>query len=163
MKKIISKLSIVNNNKTSAILALLIVSLIVLGCGGKPEMPAESASQTLVKNSMSDLADAVDKNDFKAFREKASKDFQATVSEDKLKTTFASFVEKKDIIVPILREAAGKDTKFSPAPAMREESGNYILVAGGTTDTADSKVKIDNEYVWRDGAWKLLKVMVNFQ
>lgn len=158
MKKLIN--AFVNNNKTSAILALLIVSLIVLGCNAKPDMPSESTSQSLVKTSISDLADAVDKNDFKAFREKASKDFQSTISEDKLKSTFASFVEKKDVIVPILRDAASKDPAFSPAPSMREESGNYILVTNGTSKAKDGEVKFENEYVWRDSAWKLLKIKV---
>ena len=160
MKKIIDKLSFVNNNKTSAVLALLIVSLIVLGCGGKPEMPTESASQSLVKTSLSDLADAIDKNDFKAFREKASADFQASLTEEKVKAAFQTLVTNKVENVPILRDAAGKNPTFSPAPSMREESGNYILVTNGESVAANGKVKFENEYVWRNGAWKLLKISV---
>lgn len=150
-------------NKYSAILPLLIVFLVILGCGGKPEMPAESVTQSLVKTSLSDLADAVDKEDFKAFRDKASQDFQSSFTEAQLKSTFQSFIDKKDVIVPVLREASGKDAKFSSAPAIREEKGNYILVANGNTATADADVKFENEWVYRDNAWKLLKIKVNLQ
>lgn len=150
-------------NKYSAISALLILFLVVLGCGGKPDMPAESVTQTLVKTSLSDLADAVDKGDFKAFREKASADFQSSVSEAQLNTTFKSYVDNKADVVPILRSAAGKDAKFSPAPSMREESGSYVLVANGSSPSSDGEVKFENEWVWRDSAWKLLKIKVNPQ
>ncbi len=157
------KLFSLNSNKTSAILALLIVGLIVLGCGGKPEMPPESTTQSLIKTGITDLADAVDKGDFKAFREKASTDFQSSFTEAQLKTTFQKYVDQKDVIVPILKKAAGKDVKFSPAPSMREEKGSYILVANGTIETGDEDIKelkTEFEWVWRDGAWKLLKIKV---
>lgn len=160
------KNKIANKNKVSAILAVLIVSLIILGCGGKPEMPPESTTQSLLKTSMTDLADAIDKNDFKAFRDKASADFQASLSEDKLKSTFKTFVDKKEIFVPILKQAGTKDGKFDPAPSMREEKGNYILVAKGKTEVEDDlakQVNFDNEWVWRDGAWKLLKIVVKVE
>lgn len=151
---------ITNSNKTSAVIALLIVGLIVLGCGGKPEMPAESASQALVKTSITDLADAIDKNDFKAFREKASADFQASLSEEKVKDAFKELVKNKEANVPVMRDAAGKNPTFSPAPTIREEKGNYILVTKGETAATDGKVKFENEYVWRGGEWKLLKISV---
>lgn len=152
------------SNKISAFLAMLIIILIVLGCSAvKPEMPAESVTQSLVKTSLSDLADAIDKEDFKAFREKTSKDFQSTFTEAQLKTTFQSFIDKKDVIVPVLREAGGKDSKFSPSPSMREENGNYILVANGSAAAADAEVKFENEWVYRDNAWKLLKIKVDLQ
>ena len=161
MKKIINKLSFVGNNKSSAVIAMLIVSLIVLGCGGKPEMPAESVSQSLVKSTLSDFADAIDKGDFKAFREKTSAEFQKDITEEKLKATFKDFMDKKELIVPILREAAGKDTKFSPTPSIRD--ADYVLETKGETETADNKVKIDNGYVWRDGVWKLLEIKVELK
>ena len=153
-------------NKTTFALAILIVALVVLGCNSKPEMPSDSAVQTLVKSTISDLADATNAGDFKSLRSKASQDFQSSVSEEKLNTTFKSFVENKEVVVPGLREAAGKDAKFTAPPSIREESGNYILVANGSTPVngeAFTQVKFNNEYVWRDGAWKLLKVSVNME
>ncbi len=160
MKKL-NKLSFVNNNKTSAIIALLIVSLIILGCGGKPDMPNDSAVQSLVKTTMSDFGDAIDKGDFKAFREKSSKDFQDSFTEAQLKTTFQPYITNKETNVPLLRKAAVGTPTFSPAPALREEKGNYILVANGNIPIEGediSKVPFETEYIWRDGAWKLLKI-----
>lgn len=159
MKKFIN----LKSNKSSAIIALLILGLIVIGCGGKPEMPPESTTQSLIKTGITDLADAVDKGDFKAFRDKASADFQSSFTEAQLKSTFQKYIDQKDVIVPLLKKAAGKDVKFSPAPSMREEKGNYILVANGNIELNDEDVKelkVEFEWVWRDGAWKLLKIKV---
>lgn len=159
MKKFMS----LNSNKSSALLALLIVGLIVLGCGGKPEMPPESTTQGLIKTGITELADGVEKGDFKSMRDKASADFQSSFTEAQLKTTFQKYIDQKDVIVPLLKKAAGKDVKFSPAPSMREEKGNYVLVANGTIPLDDPDVKelkVEFEWVWRDGAWKLLKIKV---
>ena len=114
----------------------------------------------MVKTSLSDLTDAIDKNDFKAFREKASADFQASLTEEKVKDAFKDLVKNKEENVPVMRDAAGKTPTFSPAPTIREESGNYILVTKGETAATGGKVKFENEYVWRSGEWKLLKISV---
>jgi hypothetical protein len=147
-------------NKYSAILPLLIVFLVILGCGGKPEMPAEADTQNLVKTTTADFADAIDKQDFATFREKASKELSSQYTNDQMKTTFKDFVENKDQIVPILRDASKMNAKFSPAPAIREEKGNYILVTDGSFDTKPVPTRFTNEYVWQDGKWKLLKINV---
>ncbi len=159
MKKFIN----LSSNKTSAILALLIVGLIVLGCGGKPEMPPESTTQGLIKTGLTDLAEGVEKGEFKTLRDKASADFQSSFTEAQLKSTFQKYIDQKDVIVPLLKKAAGKDVKFSPAPSMREEKGSYILVANGSIEVNEESVKelkVEFEWVWRDGAWKLLKIKV---
>lgn len=161
MKTIIKKSRFGKSIKIPAALSLLVLFLMIAagGCGGgKPDMPSESATQALVKSSLKDFADAVEKGDFKTFRENASKDFQSQFKEEQLKTTFTPFIEKKEVAVPILRSAAGMNAKFSAPPAIREESGNYILVANGNFDTTPAKTRFTNEYVWRDGAWKLLKI-----
>ena len=153
-------------NRVPVIFVFLIVALIASACGGKPDMPAESVSQTMVKSTISDLADAANTGNFKVIRAKASLDFQQSVSEEKLVSTFQRYVDAKDTTVPLLRQAIGKDAKFSPAPTMREESGNYILVTIGSfaiDGAVFEQVKFNNEYVWRDGAWKLLKVSVDME
>lgn len=153
---------IIKNNQKSAILALLTIVFTALACSGtKPEMPNTAAVQSLIKSSMAEFADAVDKNDFATFKKNASADFQQQFSDDQLKSSFKVFVDKKDQVVPILRDAAAKDAKFSPDPTIREENGNYILVAKGTLDSAETETKFDTEYVWRDNSWKLLKFFVN--
>ena len=153
-----SKFTFGKNTKISAAFAILILLGIVLGCSGtKPEMPAESVSQGLVKDTLTAFADAVDKGDFAAFRDKASKDFQSTYTADQMKTTFKVFIDKKDQTVPILKSAAGMNPTFSTPPAIREEKGNYFLVLKGTMDTKPAKTRFDNEYLWRDNSWKIIK------
>jgi hypothetical protein len=153
-----SKFRFGKNTQFTAALALLILLGIVIGCGGsKPEIPAESVSQGLVKSTLADFADAVDKGDFTSFRDKASKDFQATYTVDQMKTVFKVFIDKKDQTVPILKSAAGMNPTFSTPPAIREEKGLYILVLKGTMATTPAKTRFDNEYVWRDNSWLMLK------
>jgi len=152
--------------QASALFVLLVITLLAAGCEGKPEKPTEAASQALVKSTISDLADALNTGNFKVIRAKASEDFQMSVSEEKLIETFKTYAESKDTTVPILRQAGGKDAKFSPAPDVREEKGSYVLVTNGSFPVAESvfeEVKFDNEYVWRNGAWKLLKISVEIK
>lgn len=159
-----NKLNFKVSNKLSAVLVLMIVVLVALACSGsKPEMPNDAAVQSLVKGTMSDFTDGVDKGDFSALRNNASQDFQSQFAEDKLKTTFKDFSDKKALIVPILRTTSGMTPKFSAPPSIREENGNYVLVANGTFDTTPAGTRFANEYVWRDNAWKLLKVGVFLQ
>ena len=151
-------------NKVSAVFALLIAIFVIMGCGTtKPELPSDSAVQALVKTTVSDFAGAVDKGDFTAFRETASKDFQSQFTADTLKTSFQTFTDKKELAVPILKSAAGMTPKFTSPPSIREESGNYILVTDSTFDTTPAATKATNEYVWRDNQWKLLKVGIFLQ
>src|SRR5436853_7434714 len=93
-------------NKYSAILPLLIVFLVILGCGGKPEMPSEADTQNLVKTTTADFADAIDKQDFTSFKEKGSKELSSQFTNDQMKTSIKGFIDKKEDIVPILRDAS---------------------------------------------------------
>ncbi len=155
------KFSFGKNNKTSAVLAMLVIFLVALGCSS-PEKPAaaptDAESQTLVKNTAAEFADAVEKGDFAAFKANASKEFQTQFSDEQMKTTFKSFTDQKKVIVPILRDASKMNAKFTTPPAVREEQGYSILVANGTFDTDPQPLKFTNEYVYQDGKWKLLKI-----
>lgn len=146
-------------------IALLALFLVALGCSAeKPSAPpTEAEAQVLVKATMSEFADAIDKGDFAAFKANASKEFQSQFTDEQLKTTFKPFTDQKAAVVPILRDAAKKNVAFSGAPAVREEKGYSIIATGGTIDSDPQPVKINNEYVYQDGKWKLLKVEVVLQ
>lgn len=164
MKKTIYQNTFGKYNRYSALAALMIMILVVLGCGGgeKPSAPpTEAEAQTLVKNTMSDFAKAVETGDFKAFRENTAKEFQSQYTEEQVKTTFKSYTDKKDLVAPILREATTMNPTFSPAPAVREEKGYSLLTTNGTFDTSEVPTKFQNEYVYQDGKWKLLKIQIN--
>jgi hypothetical protein len=163
MKKSIYEFMFGKNNKYTAVFALLVVFLVVAGCGGeKPSgPPTEAEAQTLLKNTMSEFASAIESGNFDSFRGNTSKEFQNQFSDAQVKTTFKSFTDRKEDIAPILKEAAGMNPKFSPAPSIREEKGYHILVTNGQFDTTPVAVKFQNEYVYQDGKWKLLKIQVN--
>ncbi len=146
-------------NKMSAIAALLILAFVILGCGGtKPEMPDDSAVQSLIKTTTADFTDAVDKGDFKSLRDKASADFQNQFSEDALKSAFKVYTDHKEDISPMFHSAQAMTPTIAPAPAIREEKGSYILTVLGSYATTPAATGFNYEYVWRDNAWKLLTI-----
>lgn len=149
------------NNQISALAVLLALVIFALGCGAeKPSAPpTEAEAQTLVKNTTADFANAIEKEDFKTFRENSSKEFQSQFSDDQVKTTFKSFIDQKTLIAPILQDAAKMTPKFTTPPTVKEEKGYSILVTDGTFET-DPATKFTNEYVFQDGKWKLLKINV---
>lgn len=156
-----NKINTRKQNRVSAVAAIFVLFLIALGCSAeKPSAPpTEAEAQALVKSTMSDFAGAVEKGDFKAFRENSSKEFQSQFSDDQAKTTFKSFTDQKELIAPLLKEASTMTPKFTTPPAVREEKGYSILVANGTFET-DPATKFTNEYVYQDGKWKLIKINV---
>jgi hypothetical protein len=162
MKKNIREFIFGKHNKYTAMLAVMAVFLVVLGCGGeKPSAPpTEAEAQTLLKSTLSDFAGAIDTGNFATFRGNASKEFQTQFSEDKVKETFKTFVDKKEDVAPILKEAATMNPKFTTAPSIREEKGYSILVANGEFATSPVATKFTNEYVYQDGKWKLLKINI---
>lgn len=155
------KINLKQNNKLSALAAIMALIIIALGCGAeKPSAPpTETEAQTLVKSTMTDFASAIEKGDFKNFRENSSKEFQSQFSDEQVKTTFKSFTDQKELIVPILQEAAKMTPKFTSPPTVREENGYSVLVTNGSFET-EPATKFTNEYVYQDGKWKLLKINV---
>ncbi len=152
-------------NKTSAFIAVLTLLLMMLGCSAeKPAAPpTEVESQALVKSTLSDFANAIDKGDFKTFKVNASEEFQTQFSDDQLKTSFKSFIDNKAEIVPILRDAATKNAKFASVPVPHEEKGYSLLTTDGTVDSEPQPVEVKNDYVYQNGKWKLLKIGVELK
>ncbi|MCU1289918.1 MAG: hypothetical protein JWN60_2147 [Acidobacteria bacterium] len=124
------------------------------------ELPANSELQALVKETTEDFAEAVENDDFSELYSKASSDFQSQYTEAEIKNVFKTFTEKKDVVSPILNKTSQVDAEFSPAPSLRTEKGLKILVTDGSFPTKPYEVKFEYEYIWRDGAWKLLKILV---
>lgn len=159
------KKTIYGKNTMTAILAVMTLLVIGIACGGeKPSAPpTEAEAQALVKNTMSDFAAAVDKNDFAAFKANTSKEFQSQYTDDQLKSQFKVFTDQREAVMPILRDAATKNVVFSPAQSVKDENGYSVLVANGTIDSDPQAVKVTNEYVYQDSKWKLLKIGVQLQ
>lgn len=125
------------------------------------ELPPNSQVESLVKETVSELADAIESGDFSDLYAKSSMDFQATVKKEQLPTTYKSFLDQKKNVVPLLRKVGSMSAKFSAPPSLRTEKGLSILVANGNFATTPVPVRFEYEYVLRGGEWKLLKLVTN--
>lgn len=147
------------SNLTS-MLALALLVFVGLACSGgeKAELPKDDEIQSLLKKTASDFATAVEKEDFSDFMKTTSNDFQKQFDNQKMKTGFASFIEKKEQVVPILQQASAANAQFSPAPALKDENGFTILETKGKYALDPYPVEFENSYVRENGAWRLIRV-----
>jgi hypothetical protein len=175
------------SNGLNGLLSLAIIGLIVLGCtcgdsldlsnlgetgnasndptpppfGDKSgSMPDDTLIRALVKETMADFAYAVSTNDFTKIHDKASTDFQRTVTVERMQREFKIFVDRKTRYLPSLSKIASTEVDFSEEPSLRTEQGLDILITKGKYPTKPMAVNFDLEYVKRDGRWKLLKLIV---
>jgi hypothetical protein len=146
--------------------ALLIVAaavLIVFGHTGisAQRLPTVIQTNAMLRQTILDFADAVEAEDFKIFHAKASEDFQATFTPEDLQTSFQSFIDKKELILPALRTIKGKRAQFTKGPLIRTEKKYKILVAKGSFATTPYWTDYEIEYIWTGREWKLLVVKLS--
>lgn len=190
MKRSINSIFFGGNTLISGIIALAVVGSIALGCncnksfdlgnissssnsssgtskdapadtGKNGDVPSDSVVEGLVKDSTEQFAEAIQSEKFDDFRSNASTDFQNTYSADEMRDAFKSYINKKSLVVPILRKAKDADADFTTPPSIRTEKGLKVLMANGKFPTKPYAVRFDYEYVMRGGEWKLLKLVVN--
>lgn len=123
-------------------------------------LPSDSKIRSLVRETTSDFADAIDTGDFSAIYGKASSDFQSSYTEAQMKNAFDMFIREKRRVVPILEKAMSMQSDLSPDPYIRTEKGHKVLVINGQFPTKPLPVKTEYEYVLREGEWKILKLVV---
>lgn len=123
-------------------------------------LPNDSEIKALVKETTSDFALAVEIEDFSIIHAKSSGDFQTSYTADQMKNAFSTFVTQKKRVLPSLNNAAGATPEFSPDPYIRTENGLSILVATGKFASKPFPVRFEYEYVFRDGEWKMLKLII---
>ncbi len=153
-------------NGGDAKLTLIVVGAILFTAAfacqtGGDTVPSDAELQALIKETTSDFANAVETEDFSRLHSKASSDFQATYTAAQAKNAFSTFIEKKQAVLPSLKNAASSNASFSKVPSIRQEKGVNVLVVDGDFDSKPYPVKFAYEYVWRDGGWKMLKLVVN--
>jgi hypothetical protein len=174
-------------NTFNGLIAFAIIGLIVLGCNCRDSfdlsnldssgtaaneptpapfddqrgtLPDDTLTRALVKETMADFAYAISTNDFTKIHEKASADFQRTVTVERMQREFKIFVDRKTRYLPSLSKIASTEVDFSEEPSLRTEQGLDILMTKGKYPTKPMAVNFDLEYVKRDGRWKLLKLIV---
>ena len=188
MKKILENLFFARDNRSNGLIAFAIVAFIALGCAcpkgenttstgnttgsddpfnsstsSDSEMPDDRLLKALVKETTADFAAAVSTVDFSKLYNKASKDFQATYTLEQTADVFKEFVQRKNVVGPILAKAIAAEPEFSPEPSIRTEKGLSILVTHGKYATKPVPMNFEYEYVKRDGSWKMLKLIVKLQ
>lgn len=125
------------------------------------DAPSKSEVEALVKESMADFADALEQGDFTDFHANSSKDFQSTFTPEQLKTTFQTYLNNKNIVLPVLNSVPNTSATFTDGPRIRTENGLKIVVANGSFPTKQRTTKFETDYIWRNGEWKLLKFKIN--
>lgn len=162
MKKAIEKIIQQNQLKFTLLLVVGILFTVGFACeSGGDKVPPDAELQALVKETTTDFSEFIESGDFTEIYNKASSDFRSTYTLDQAKKAFSVFLDKKDMVSPSVKSAVGMTPTFAPAPSIRQEKGNNILVTGGQFDSKPYAIKFEYEYVWRDGGWKLLKLVVN--
>ncbi len=123
-------------------------------------VPSKDEAEAMVKDLTADFTDAIQSGDFSNIYNNASKDFKATYTLDQTSDVFKMFVDKKSLVVPILKKAQGMDAEFTTDPYIRQENGLDILVLNGKFSTKPVPTRFEYEFVKRDGTWQMLKLVV---
>lgn len=123
-------------------------------------VPNDSDMEALVRETTSDFALAITIEDFTLIHGKASSDFQGSYTADEMKNAFSSFISQKSRVLPSLTNTVAVKPRFSPSPGFRYENGTAILTAKGEFPSKPLTVKFEYEYVFRDGEWKMLKLVI---
>ena len=188
MKELVRSLILGKDSMVSGIFALLFVSLVALGCTcGKnfnladlannansngrqtgvaagdevdDEMPDDRLLMATVRVTTAQFANSISKEDFSEMYEKASPDFKATYTEDQMKEIFKDSIANKRRLLPTLAKLVKMEPELTPAPYLREEQGEKILVVTGKYDTKPIPLNFTYEYVKHNGTYKLLKLLL---
>lgn len=162
MKKTIEKIIYRNQLKFTLLFVFGILFTVGFACeSGGDKVPPDAELNALLKETTTDFAEFIESGDFSKIYNKASADFRSTYTLDQATKAFSVFLDKKELVLPNVKSASGMNPTFSKPPAIRQEKGNNILVTAGQFDSKPFAVKFEYEYVWRDGGWKLLKLVVN--
>lgn len=121
------------------------------------EVPSEREMEKLVKATLLDFNDAVQKGDFTDFHSKISKVWKRTASPEKFNQGFSEFIQKKIDISNI----KGKTAEFDPQPTVKRKSGYKVLEAKGKYDTSPLPTRFEMEYINEDDEWKLISIRVD--
>lgn len=121
------------------------------------DVPSEREMERLVKRTLLDFNDAVQKGDFTDFHSKISNVWKKTSTPEKFNQGFSEFIQK-DIDISNIE---GKIASFDPQPTVKRKSGYKVLEAKGKYDTSPLPVRFENEYIQEGGDWKLISIRVD--
>lgn len=119
--------------------------------------PPDEKVQSLVKNTLLDFSDAVQKDDFSDLLARSSRPFKDSASQEKMRENF------KDFIISKANFASVKDltATFNQPPSIKRSNDYDMLVADGYFPTKPNKTKFVFKYIDEDGDWKLIGINVD--
>jgi hypothetical protein len=123
----------------------------------KGKLPSDDELQSIVKTTLLDFNDAVQKGDFTDFYDKICKPWKKQTSVEKLETSFRNFIDKKVNIGTISSQKA----EFSPSPVVERELGYQTLKLQGKYPTKPNYTKFELNYIPEGKDWKLSKIQVD--
>ena len=137
-----------------ALLAVLAVSLSTTAHSAP--VPTDDEQEILVKSTLMTLNDANLTGNYSVLFARASKQFQAQLSPEQVAEKFKLYREKK-----VNLDSIAGDELDSSKKASIDKDG--VLNLKGRFKDDEKRIGYDLNYVYQDGAWKLLGISVNFK
>jgi hypothetical protein len=122
----------------------------------KNEIPTDDEMQEIVKRTLLDFNESLQKEDFTDFHAKISKFWQKQTSPEKLKTSFQGFIDGDADLSPIRPMTA----KFTKGPETTRSLGMKTLEVDGEYPTSPITTTFELKYIAEGKDWKLAGIQV---
>ena len=125
----------------------------------KSEVPSDDEMQDIVKKTMLDFNDALQKEDFNDFHKTISKVWQKQITPEKFKESFQDFITGE----ANFGEISSMTAKFTFPASITKSTGVKTLESKGEYATSPNATEFELKYIAEGKEWKLigLKVYTN--
>lgn len=121
----------------------------------KGTLPPDDQLQYLVRETMLDFNEAIDKADFTEFHSSVCKPWQKQITPDGMKGLFQKFIDGRASFGEISDMTANFTTKTT-----RKEGGYKLLEVNGSYPTSPNATTFELNYIAEGSDWKLSKIQV---
>jgi hypothetical protein len=127
----------------------------------KAVVPSDDEMQDIVKRTLLDFNDALQKEDFTDFHKTISKVWQKQITPEKFKESFQTFIDGNTDLSPI----SSMNAKFTSPAEITKSTGVKTLEAKGEYATSPNSTEFELKYIAEGKEWKLigLKVYANIK
>ncbi len=122
----------------------------------KNQVPGDDEMQDIVKKTLLDFNDSLQKEDFSGFYSTISKYWQKQTSPEKLKSSFQGFIDGDADLNPIRPMTA----KFTKGPELTKSLGMKTLEVNGEYPTSPITTTFELKYIVEGKEWKLVGINV---
>ena len=122
----------------------------------KAQLPSDDELQDMVKRTLLDFNDALQKEDFKDFHAKISKVWQRQTTPEKMKSNFQSFIDGDADLSPI----SSMKANFTSPAEITKSTGVKTLETRGDYPTSPNASTFELKYIAEGKDWKLIGLKV---